>query len=218
MTRRILAPPLLAVAALMLAVAGCGGDGSSSSDRTAESDPPPAASTPSETPSSSGGAATPTVGSAGKSYQAAPDFTLERVDGGQVTLSELRGQVVLIDFWATWCGPCRRGIPHLNSMYEKFKDDGFEIVGVSVDRPSRGLSSKELVTTFMQKQPMNYVNVLATAEVARAYGGIRSIPTAFLVDRDGRIRQSYVGLQRPEVLEHAVKELLAEKASETTSI
>jgi cytochrome c biogenesis protein CcmG/thiol:disulfide interchange protein DsbE len=149
---------------------------------------------------------------AGRSYQMAPDFELADLAGGTLSLSDLRGKVVLLDFWATWCGPCRRGIPHLNALWKEHHDAGLEIVGISVDRGSQGATGADLVRSFAQKTPMSYRLVMADAATAQAYGGIRSIPTAFLIDREGRIRKRYVGLQAPQVFERDVAELLQEAA------
>lgn len=167
----------------------------------AESAPPPAA------------AQAPATGARGKHYQDAPDFELQNVTGGTLKLSSLRGKVVLLDFWATWCGPCRASIPHLNTLYSEHQDDGLEIVGVSVDQGRGGLSGAELVQKFGEKTRMDYPTVMADAAVVSAYGGIRSIPTAFLIDQQGKIRKRYVGLQPKHVFEKAVKDLLAEGAS-----
>lgn len=146
------------------------------------------------------------------SYQKAPDFELASIDGGALKLSDLHGKVVLLDFWATWCGPCVRGIPHLNELHQTHHEEGLEIVGISVDRPRPGSpqTGADIVKAFAQKTPMDYRLVMADAATAHAYGGIRSIPTAFLIDRDGNIRQRYVGLQPGHVFERDIKELLAE--------
>lgn len=152
-----------------------------------------------------------------RDYQMAPDFQLADLSGGTLTLSELRGKVVLLDFWATWCGPCRRGIPHLNALWKEHHDDGLEIVGISVDRGKQGMSGEDLVRAFAKKTPMSYRLVMGDGPTAQAYGGIRSIPTAFLLDRDGRIRKRYVGLQPGHVFERDIAELLKEPAGDDGS-
>lgn len=150
-----------------------------------------------------------------RDYQMAPDFELANLAGGTLKLSDLRGKVVLLDFWATWCGPCRRGIPHLNTLWKEHKDDGLEIVGISVDRAKQGTSGADQVRAFAKKTPMSYRLVMADAATAQAYGGIRSIPTAFLIDREGRIRKRYVGLQQGHVFERDIAELLGEPAADS---
>ena len=230
MSRRPTSRSILAAAAavLVLSGVGCGREGQPTSRESAGGTPaadtapaaeaptPPAEPSPAAPESAGRSAASAENG--GTEYQMAPDFTLERVDGGELRLSSLRGKVVLIDFWATWCGPCRRGIPHLNTLYSEYKSEGFEVLGVSVDRAQRNLTPKQLVEAFMQKVRMDYPNVLGDARVAQAYGGIQSIPTAFLIDRQGRVRNHYVGLQSPQVFERDVKKLLSEEPGESGSI
>ena len=176
---------------------------STSSGGTASVAPPAPARPAADTAPAPGGPA---------EHPAAPDFNLSNVAGGSLKLSDLRGKVVLLDFWATWCGPCRMGIPHLNELYGKHRDAGFEIVGISVDRGQGGRSGLETVREFTTKMPIAYPLVMADGTVVAAYGGIRSIPTAFLVDRNGNVRKRYVGLQPKEVFEKDVAALLAEPA------
>jgi thiol-disulfide isomerase/thioredoxin len=145
-------------------------------------------------------------------FQQAPSFELASVAEGSIKLADMKGKVVLLDFWATWCGPCKAGIPHLNELYSEHKDDGFEIVGISVDRGGRGKTGIEEVRAFIQKTAMDYPLAMADAQTVSAYGGIRSIPTAFLIDREGRLRKRYVGMQQKSVFERDVKELLADPA------
>lgn len=148
-------------------------------------------------------------------FPAAPGFTLPNVAGGTLALSELQGKVVLIDFWATWCPPCRAGIPHLNELYRSKKDAGLVIVGVSVDRGNPAKSGVDMVREFKTRIPMDYPQVMADANIVQAYGGIQSIPTAFLVDRAGRVRKKYVGLQPREIFEKDIAPLLSEPPPET---
>jgi len=171
------------------------------------------------TPGSASSPSSPAVpaGQPDRQFQLAPDFDLASVDEGTVRLSELKGKVVLLDFWATWCGPCVAGIPHLNELYAENKGEGFEIIGISVDRGGRGKSAMETVRAFLQKTAMDYPLAMADARTVSAYGGIRTIPTAFLIDREGRLRKRYVGLQRKAVFERDVKELLADPAPESES-
>ena len=192
---------------IALTAAGCGGGGEGGSSSEARA----------ETPKSQAPPATSTANPQ-RSYQAAPDFELEDVAGGTLALSSMKGKVILLDFWATWCGPCKRGIPHLNDLYAEYKGDGFEIVGISVDQGGRGVSGVDRVRSFTRQTRIDYPLAMATAKTVSDYGGIRSIPTAFLVDRDGKIRRKYVGLQPKQVFEKDVKELLAEEPAEEEAI
>ena len=202
---------LIRLSALAVWVAGCAAE-EAGGDRGSDEASTPQASSESDLEG------TPASGPVSRSYQLAPDFTLDRVDGGTLQLSSLRGKVVLLDFWATWCAPCRRAIPHLNKLHVDYREDGLEVVGISVDQPRGTVSALDLVRAFMSRTTMSYPNVMGSLSVATAYGGIRSIPTAFLIDREGRIRHRYVGLQPPHVLDRDVKAVLAEGVDETASI
>ncbi len=134
----------------------------------------------------------------------APNFTLAELEGRTVRLSDYRGDVVLLDFWATWCGPCRMSIPHLIELQNEYADDGFTVLGVSLDRAGR-----DVVSRFVEKAGINYPVVMGTGAVQEAYGGIRSIPTAFLIDRDGYVVKMIQGYQPKNALVTAITPLLA---------
>ncbi|MBD3298128.1 MAG: redoxin domain-containing protein [candidate division Zixibacteria bacterium] len=138
----------------------------------------------------------------------APNFTLTSLSGESVQLSDYRGDVVVIDFWATWCGPCRRTIPDLIDLYKEHKAEGFTILGVALER-----HGTERLIPYVEDKGIPYPVLLGDASVVRLYGNIRSIPTAFLVDRDGTVRRKIVGAQPRKVLEDAITELLDEPRS-----
>lgn len=135
-------------------------------------------------------------------HREAPDFTLPRLDGGQLRLSSYRGKVVLLDFWATWCVPCREGTPHFVELQQKYGDRGLQIIGVSMD------DSPEPVHTFYQQFHMNYPVVMGTAETGSAYGGVLGLPIAYLIDRDGHIYAKHIGATGPAVFEKDITTLL----------
>lgn len=121
-----------------------------------------------------------------------------------ISLDDLKGKVVLIDFWATWCGPCRYEIPTLNALYEKYQDRGFELIGMTVDR---GQVSQ--VAASATKLGLRYPVVWADEQVQMAFGGIRVVPTKFLLDKEGNVRKRYEGVVPEEVLQNDIDSLLA---------
>ena len=139
------------------------------------------------------------------SANSAPSFTLRDLNGKQVSLSDFKGKVVVLDFWATWCPPCVIEIPHFIELYEQYKDRGFAMVGISLDR--QGVS---VVKSFARKYQINYPILMTDGRVDRAYGGITGIPTTFVIDSAGNIRQKYVGYRDKAVFEADIKALLAE--------
>ncbi len=138
--------------------------------------------------------------------QAAPDFRLKSLDGNEIVLSSLRGNVVIVNFWATWCGPCRLETPHLVSLYEKYHKNGLEIIGISLDR-----GGEKVVKPFIKKYSIDYPVAMADGEVVNNYGGITGIPTTFIVDREGGIRQKWVGYRDEPSFDAAIKKLLDSK-------
>jgi cytochrome c biogenesis protein CcmG/thiol:disulfide interchange protein DsbE len=135
--------------------------------------------------------------------QKAPNFSLQTQNGKVIELSKLTGKVVLVNFWATWCPPCRAEIPDFIEVYNTYKSKGFEIVGIALDED--GWSK---VAPYIEKVKMNYPVVLGTAKVVQQYGGIEAIPTTFIVDKKGYIVASQVGLVSKELLEQKLKSLL----------
>ena len=138
-----------------------------------------------------------------KTFEQAPDFTLLDIDGSERTLSDFSGKVVILDFWATWCPPCRAEIPHFIELYDTHKDKGLEVIGVSLDR-----NAERVIGAFAEENRINYTLLVGDNDVTDLYGGIMSIPTTFVIDRDGRITERFVGYRDKEVFEEAIKELL----------
>lgn len=120
--------------------------------------------------------------------QPAPEWTLYDLDGKPVSSSDFKGKVVVIDFWATWCAPCREEIPGYIALQEKYGKDGLVIVGISLDR---GGPAK--VIDFAKKFGINYTVVMGDSEQIEGFGDIAAIPTTFLIDRDGNVRDRKVG-------------------------
>lgn len=117
----------------------------------------------------------------------APDFTLKTLDDQEITLSNLKGKVILLDFWATWCGPCRESIPHLIQLYKDYRENGFEMIGISLDK-----GDATVVHHFAKSMDIPYPIVMATEEVIRNYR-VTSIPTTFFIDKEGKIRERITG-------------------------
>ncbi|PID57923.1 MAG: redoxin [Ignavibacteriae bacterium] len=128
--------------------------------------------------------------------------------GKLVNLSDYKGKVVIIDFWATWCGPCRMGIPDLVEIKEKYGDKGVEVIGISLDALTRGGQTAKDVLPFMKEYKINYPILTGNAQVIQNYGGIKSIPTSFVIDKQGYILSHYQGLISKETyLENIEKAL-----------
>ncbi|HHJ53014.1 MAG TPA: TlpA family protein disulfide reductase [Caldithrix abyssi] len=133
----------------------------------------------------------------------APDFTLHDLNNNTVKLSDYRGKVVFVNFWATWCGPCRMEIPSFIELVDKYGKDGFVVLGIAVD--PREFNK---VPDFVQKMGMNYPVLLDETGVSNLYGGISSIPTTFVIDRQGRAVYRIVGSRPKNVFEEVITSLL----------
>lgn len=132
---------------------------------------------------------------------AAPTFASRDLDGREVSLTALRGKVVLINFWATWCGPCRAEIPDLIALQEKYRD-GLQIIGISQDE-----APVDLVRRFVAAHHMNYPVVMSSPEIEALFPGVNALPTSFVVDRQSRIVQKHVGMLAASVTEQETRAL-----------
>jgi cytochrome c biogenesis protein CcmG/thiol:disulfide interchange protein DsbE len=144
-----------------------------------------------------------------KDRKPAPDFTLKDADGKLVRLADYRGKVVLLDFWATWCTPCKIEIPWFIDFQRKQKDRGFEVLGVAMDD-----EGWEVVKPYAVKMSINYRLVMGTDQTAQAYGGVDALPTTFLIDRSGKIAAVHVGLASKKDFEDGIEQLLNDPAPE----
>ncbi len=119
----------------------------------------------------------------------APNFELARLDGGTFSLSEQRGKVVLLNFWATWCEPCREELPALQQLWERYHADGLVVVGISMDEEGR-----PIVEEFHQTFPVEYPLLIDGLQVAETYRAHFVVPTSYLISRDGRIADRHIGV------------------------
>ena len=137
---------------------------------------------------------------AGNALRAAPDWELRNLEGRLVKFSDFRGKVVILDFWATWCIPCRVEIPHFVELQKQYRDKGLAVIGVSLDE-----QGPEVVRKFVKQFGVNYPVVTGNEKIAEAYGGIEGIPTTFVIDRHGRIVRGHVGYNDKAVFEKEIQ-------------
>jgi len=136
--------------------------------------------------------------------KAAPDFELTDLSDKTVRLSDFKGKVVLLDFWATWCAPCRMEIPDLIQLQKQYADKGFTLLGVALDDEGAAV-----VKPVAQKLGINYPVVIGNTKVAAVYGGIQALPTTFLVGRDGKILKTYIGARDKSEFQQDIQSALA---------
>jgi|SRR5579859_2490028 len=137
-----------------------------------------------------------------KNPDPAPALGIKDLDGRPISLDEFKGKIVLLNFWATWCGPCRAEIPDLIELQNKYKDQ-FTIVALATDEDDAAFVKK-----FSQKAGINYRVGMSTDELRAAYGGIPALPTSFVIDAQGRVVQKHIGLNDPTIYELEVRALL----------
>ena len=135
------------------------------------------------------------------SGSAAPQFTLSDISGRPLSLSNYRGKVVILDFWAPWCPPCRAEIPDFISLQSQYSAQGLQIIGVGLDQPSN-------VAAFALQNKINYPVAVGDDAIANLYGGISGIPTTFIIDRQGNIRQKFEGYTSRATFDAEIKKLL----------
>ena len=186
-TLRIFSFPAALVLALALCLGGCsGGDGEQ------------AAATGGEDRAAAGESGLETGCNPG---QIAPEFELTDLTGDVVRMSDLKGNVVIVDFWATWCKPCRMAMPHFQDLHREFGDRGLTIVAVAMDK--RG---EKVVRPFVEKEDLAFRVFLNDGQVDRDYCGIFSLPTTFVIGPDGKVARKYIGYRDKSVF---VSDILA---------
>jgi cytochrome c biogenesis protein CcmG/thiol:disulfide interchange protein DsbE len=149
---------------------------------------------------------------AGKELPNEPDVTFKDLQGKDVPLSSFKGKVVVVNFWATWCEPCRVEIPWMIDFQQKFGDKGFTLLGVAMDE-----EGKSVVEPFVQKtqfdvdghnMTMNYPIVLGNDDLAAKFGGLIGLPTSVVISRDGKVAKRFIGLVSHDQLEKTIQSLL----------
>jgi thiol-disulfide isomerase/thioredoxin len=163
-----------------------------------------------------GGASVNTTGSqvqdANGNKPMEPDVTFKDLDGKDVTLASLKGKVVIVNFWATWCDPCREEIPWLIEFQQKYADKGFTFVGIATDEEGKSVVQPFVQTTNFNVNGhptlMNYPIVLGGDDIEAKFGGLLGLPTSIVISRDGKIQKKYIGIANRASLEKDIQALL----------
>lgn len=138
--------------------------------------------------------------------KAAPDFTLQDANGASTKLSDYRGKAVLLNFWATWCGPCGIEIPWFTQFQQQYKSKGLEVVGVSMDE-----DGWKAIKPYIAEHKVNYRVLLGNDSVSQLYGGVDSLPTTFIISRDGKVAYVHVGLAGKNQYQSEIESVLGDK-------
>ena len=133
----------------------------------------------------------------------APNWQLRDINGEPISLADFKGKVVILDFWATWCPPCRQEIPGFVTLQRKYQDKGLVIIGVSLDK-----QGPSVVKPFMRELGMNYRVVMGDEKIVSDYGGIEAIPTTFIIDRQGKVVTVHQGFTDKATFEAEIRPLL----------
>lgn len=154
----------------------------------------------------------------GMNGKMAPNFTLADVNGKKVSLADFKGHPMVVDFWATWCGPCKVEIPWFEELHNQYAGQGLEILGVSADDldkddPAKLFTEKRDIADFAQKMHMNYPVLFDADSIANSYGGLESLPTTFFIDKNGKIVASTVGLAPRDVIVADIEKAIHSGAS-----
>ncbi len=136
---------------------------------------------------------------------AAPEFSLVDLSGNRKNSEDYKGKITIVNFWATWCGYCRKEIPGFNHLKEKYQNQGVQIIGVSLD------SSTRIVRAFLEDVPIDYDVLMGDRKISNDFGGIVGLPTTFIIDREWRVRKVFPGYVGQHVIEKEVKALLPSK-------
>lgn len=143
----------------------------------------------------------PAALSASSAKGAAPQFTLTDIEGRALSLAQYRGKVVILDFWAPWCPPCRKEIPDFISLQHQYALQGLQVIGIGLDEPSK-------VAAFVQENGINYPVAAGDDAISNLYGGVSGIPTTFIIDRQGVIKNRFEGFTERSVFEAEIRKLL----------
>lgn len=131
----------------------------------------------------------PTVGAMGSRYDAAPNFEVANIHGGRISLDEFRGRVVYVDFWASWCGPCRKSFPFMEELHQNYADDGLTVIAINMDK------NVEDAQRFLDEVSVTFlIGRNAAGNVAKQFG-VQAMPSSFIIDRDGVIQEIHMGFK-----------------------